>query len=486
MSAKTRRDHAVELEDVAGNIIKPHTSLYNVLITCAVTLGSINYGYSSAVIAGALALPSFNELFLAVNTSPRVGAVLGIFLGGGFIGAILQQPISDRYGRRFGLGSGACFIIVGISLQAGAVNFPMFLVGRLIAGIGTAICITVSPITGYLLASLGSLGFSFMTAKIQWRINFIIALGVAILLLLLLIFVVPESPRWLVAQGRFDEAKRTLDRLHVNKHDPQGLVAKAELYQIKVQCAADKELPRGFIHIFRTPSLRKRAFCTILVWFGSMGTGVLVIANLTPLVFAGLGESSTVQLGLSAAWYAICIICSFAGGLAVDRFGRRNFLVIGCVGCLLSLTIEAAMQAKYIGTTNTSGLTAGVVFFFIFAIFYNAFYDAGSFVYTAEIWPTHLRGEGVTIAMCTLYAFAIAYNSPASLALSTIGWKYYLVFICVSVVSSICIQFYLPETAGLTLEEIGELFGETAQVHFRDIHLEQVQSEELGGESIVK
>ena len=225
----------------------------------------------------------------------------------------------------------------------------MFLVGRLIAGIGTSICITVSPMfiselapahsrgwlvsfhvaglnTGYLLASLGSLGFSFMTAKIQWRINFIIALAVAILLLLLLIFVVPESPRWLVAQGRFDEAKRVLERLHINKHDPQGLVAKAELYQIRAQCAADKELPRGFIHIFRTPSLRKRAFCTILVWFGSMGTGVLVIANLTPLLFAGLGESATVQLGLSAAWYAICIVCSFAGGLAVDRFGRRNFL----------------------------------------------------------------------------------------------------------------------------------------------------------------
>ena len=160
--------------------------------------------------------------------------------------------------------------------------------------------------------------------------------------------------------------------------------------------------------------------------------------------------------------------------------------VIGCVGCLVSLSVEAAMQALYIGTTNKAGLSAGVFFFFLFAVFYDCFYDAGSFVYTAEIWPTHLRSEGVTIAMCTLYAFAIAYNSPASLALSTIGWKYYLVFICVSVVSSICIQLYLPETAGVALEEIGELFGETAQVHFRDIHIEEVQSEELGGGSTEK
>ena len=144
------------------------------------------------------------------------------------------------------------------------------------------------------------------------------------------------------------------------------------------------------------------------------------------------------------------------------------------------------MQAKYLGTTNKGGLSAGVFFFFVFAVFYNAFYDAGSFVYTAEIWPTHLRGEGVTIAMITFYCFAIAYNSPASLALATIKWKYYLIFVIVSVVSAICIQFYLPETTGLTLEEIGEQFGETAQIHFRDIHLDEIQPEELTDQNTEK
>ena len=97
MSAKPARQNAVELEDVDGNIIRPYTSAYtvwvryvscqipmvllltNILqITFAVTLGAINYGYASAVIAGALALPSFNELFLSVNTSPRIGAILGM------------------------------------------------------------------------------------------------------------------------------------------------------------------------------------------------------------------------------------------------------------------------------------------------------------------------------------------------------------------------------------------------------------------------
>jgi len=143
------------------------------------------------------------------------------------------------------------------------------------------------------------------------------------------------------------------------------------------------------------------------------------------------------------------------------------------------------MQAEYIGTTNKSGLSAGVAFFFLFAVVYNMFYDAGSFVYTAEIWPSHLRSEGVTIAMVTFYCFAIAYNSPASVALSNIGWRYYLVFICVTTVSTTVMWFYLPETSGLTLEEIGERFGETPQVHFREIDVDAIEGQKAATESSV-
>lgn len=137
------------------------------------------------------------------------------------------------------------------------------------------------------------------------------------------------------------------------------------------------------------------------------------------------------------------------------------------------------MQAEYLGTKNKPGIRAAVSFFFLFAVAYNMFYDAGSFVYTAEIWPSHLRSEGVTIAMVTFYLFAIAYNVPASQALAQIGWKYYLVFVVITTVSTTIMWFYIPETAGLTLEEIGEKFGETAQVHFLDIDIQAVGNKDL-------
>jgi MFS family permease len=256
------------------------------------------------------------------------------------------------------MGSGACFVILGGALQAGAVTFPMFVVARCLTGIGSAISFTVTPMfiselapahsrgflvslhvvgmnAGYIISGFASLGFSYMTDEIQWRLSFIINAVVGILLLLALFFV-PESPRWLITKGRFEEAKCTLDRLHINKYDLQGFNARAELYQIKAQVQADKDLPRGYLHILRTPTLRKRAYCTILVWFTSMGTGVLVISFFTPLLFAGLGYGSKEQFGLSIAYFALCAVSAFLGGLAVDRVGRRIY----CGTVLLFLNVE--------------------------------------------------------------------------------------------------------------------------------------------------
>ena len=151
---------------------------------------------------------------------------------------------------------------------------------------------------------------------------------------------------------------------------------------------------------------------------------------------------------------------------------------MGGATCVLCLALEAAMQARFLSTNNKSGLAAGVAFFYFFAYCYNFFYDAGSFVYTAEIWPSHLRSEGTTIAMVTFYTMAIAYNTPASLAFASIGWKYYLVFVVIATLSTVVLYLVLPETAGLTLEELGMRFGEVPVVKFEDINIDALEGEE--------
>jgi hypothetical protein len=121
--------------------------------------------------------------------------------------------------------------------------------------------------------------------------------------------------------------------------------------------------------------------------------------------------------------------------------------VIGGYLCSIALIIEAVLQKFYLGTSYLPGLNAAVAFFFIFILFYGSTVDCAAYVYVSEIWPTHLRSQGGTIAFVSYYLCAMAYNSPASLAFGTIGWKYYLVFIIVCVLSTTVILFYFPEVS---------------------------------------
>lgn len=224
----------------------------------------------------------------------------------------------------------------------------MFIVGRIIAGIAGGMTISNCPVYmseisppqtrgflvglqgvcivwAYIISSALALGFSFVTYDYQWRLNYIVHCFVS-LLLLASVFFLPESPRWLAEQGRFEEASTILQRLHRTKADPEGKVAHAEMIQIKAQVELERSLPRGYLHILRTPSLRKRFICTALVWTMGQSTGINVIATLTPTLFASLGFDTTLQLGLSIVWTACLQVGCTINVLLLDRVGRKSLL----------------------------------------------------------------------------------------------------------------------------------------------------------------
>jgi MFS family permease len=224
----------------------------------------------------------------------------------------------------------------------------MFITARIICGIGAGIVLTncpvymseVSPahtrgmlvgshaitiVYAYIISGCVALGFHYVNTPYQWRLQFVV-LGFFSLVLLVSLFFIPESPRWLVEQERYEEAWQVLERLHRGKNDPYALLAQAEMTQIKAQVNVERSLPRGYIYIFRTPNLRKRAFCSILVWIVGQSTGILVIANLTPLLFGGLGYGTTLQLGLSVVWTVCALIGCFINAAIMDKVGRVKLL----------------------------------------------------------------------------------------------------------------------------------------------------------------
>jgi len=270
------------------------------------------------------------------------------FFGCALIGAIIQAPISNKWGRKSATFTAGVLLTISGAIQAGSVNIAMFLVGRYIGGIGCGMVMSNTPVymseiapantrgllvglqgncivMGYIMSAAAALGFHFVDHDYSWRLNFIVATGVAMMLVLSLIML-PESPRWLVEKGRKEEAAKILERIHRSRDDPDALYAHAELVQIAAQVEIERNLPSGYMHIIRTPSLRKRMICTLLVWSMGLSTGITVLANLTPTLFGALGYGTLLQLGLSVVWVVCLFLGCFVNIYLMDRVGRVKLL----------------------------------------------------------------------------------------------------------------------------------------------------------------
>jgi len=263
-----------------------------------------------------------------------------------------------------------------------------------------------------------------------------------------------------------------MESLHRTKKDPTAGLARAEMLQIVAQVNVEKSLHHSYWYILSNAHLRKRAYCSILTFAMVQSSGLLVIFNLMPLLFAALGFDSVLQLGLSIIWFVVGAMGASVNALIVDQVGRVKLLALG--GYLLAavLSIECALQKFYLGSNYKPGESAAVAFFFIFIACYSTSVDCVVYVYNAEIWPTHLRSKGVTFGLGSYFLFGIAYNSPAAQAFNLIGWKYYLVFICMTAVTTTLITFTFPETKGLTLEDVNRKFGDTVEIDLRDAMVE--------------
>ncbi|KAK4909911.1 hypothetical protein LTR28_000108 [Elasticomyces elasticus] len=114
---------------------------------------------------------------------------------------------------------------------------------------------------------------------------------------------------------------------------------------------------------------------------------------------------------------------------------------------------------------------------FLFVTFYGFGIDVSSYVYCSEIFPTHIRSKGVGWSVSGLFLMTTIYTTAAGPAFNTIGWRFYLVFIIVTSLMLPFVVFYFPETKGLSLEEVGALFGDELAMDVT--HLSEKEREEL-------
>jgi hypothetical protein len=192
-------------------------------------------------------------------------------------------------------------------------------------------------------------------------------------------------------KGRYEEAEKHLLKLHTPEE------AVIEIAQIKRQIEIDKTLRNSWWSMFAKPSYRKRTLYGCGTTAAIQFSGILVVNNYGPTIYASLGYDTNLQLIYASAWLTLAWGCGCLALLFVDRMPRPKFIAIGLWGCMLFLILEAALVANFGGSTNKAALRAAVAMFFCYVIFYEICLDGTQFVYLGELFPNHLRAKGMAL-----------------------------------------------------------------------------------------
>jgi SP family arabinose:H+ symporter-like MFS transporter len=445
------------------------------LICFVASLGGVLFGFDTAVISGTF---SFVESYFLLNKI-QVGWFTSSALVGAIAGAAISGTLSDKYGRTPILILAAILFFISAFGSTIPPNFMMLICARLIGGIGVGMASVLAPmyisevappkirgrlvalyqlsiVIGILLAyfsnwilleiSQGSyevFGRSGLLHKIiiaeVWRAMF----GSEMLpsgLFIILLFLIPESPRWLINNGYSEKGYTVLSRI-------SGLtVAKNELNQIQ-QAASEV---KGKVKELFKPGLRLSLIVGVgLSVFGQF-TGVNIIVYYGPTILENAGFQLDSALQFQVAIGIINLLFTIIALWKIDSWGRRPLLIWGMAAVFISLLI--------ITIQFSTGQTSGIWILVMLCIYMASLaisINAVIWVLIGEIFPTRIRGLAMSLATFVNWGtnFLTALIFPWYVA--TIGMNAgFFTFASMSLLATIFFYKYVPETRGKSLEEI--------------------------------
>ncbi|OJJ43190.1 hypothetical protein ASPZODRAFT_146210 [Penicilliopsis zonata CBS 506.65] len=457
--------------------------LYQFLVALFAAFGSFLYGYDLGVIASVVASDSFVDKFVDKHSAVS-GTVVALFTAGAFFGAF-GAGYTDPLGRRKTLALGSVLFIVGGALQTGAVDIGMLYFARLLAGFGIGILVETVPmfqaeiahasIRGILgslqqtMLGIGSLAASWIGYgceyhwantgdSIQWRLPLALQLVPAIGLASC-IFFFPESPRWLIDHDRHEEGLRNLATLHANGVVNDAYVL-AEYEIIKRQIEEEHTYgAKSYKELFANRSNTRRIVIACACQASAQMTGVSAIQYFSPAIFAQIGISTSRTLLYQGINSIIGELAQFIFFFLIDRVGRRPLQIGGNIMCGVAFLIGAALMAKY--PTSSANDSAHWAFIVSSTWLFNFCFCASgtmSWIIPAEIFNTATRAKGISLSTMVSFAFNTMIAEVTPIALDRIGWRYYILFIVCDFGNALFFYLFLPETKGITLEVMNDLF----------------------------
>ncbi|KAI5997230.1 hypothetical protein F5J12DRAFT_746075 [Pisolithus orientalis] len=295
---------------------------------------------------------------------------------------------------------------------------------------------------------------------LNWRLMLASA-GVPGLIACLQVFFAPESPRWLIGKGRYEDAFNELCRLRSSR-----LQAARDLYYIHVLIEAENEIKKGrnyIVKMFAIPRNRNAAIASWIVMFGQQFCGINVITYYSSNIFSQSGFSDASALVATAGFGALNWIFALSAVFTIDRFGRRNLLLftIPCMAACLLMTGFSFWDTLREG--RIGGVVTGI---YLFTICYSLGAGSVPLTYSAEVFPLYIRNIGMSFATAVkwFWNFVLSVTWP-SLFLEfkpqgAFGW-----YAAWCVVLWFLVLFFVRETKSMTLEELDQVFSVPNRVH---------------------
>ncbi|KAF9871048.1 sugar transporter [Colletotrichum karsti] len=465
---------------------KSHLIKLNFCIVSFMLFTSSN-GFDGSVMNGFLALPQWKN-FMDNPTGAWLGFINAVYSLGAVIGYPLTAMLCNRWGRKIGLWLSVLVSLAGTALQTAAPNQVSFIIARLLMGLSQGLSVGAPLLiaenafpthrgiassiynTGWYVGAIVAAWATFGTRNMEGDVSWRIPSGLMALLPLMTVpalFMMDESPRWLVSMDRADEARQNLAKSHCggNMHDP--LVA-FEMAEIEEALQAEKEANdnTSWADLWSTPGNRHRLWISVSLGIFAQWSGNGVVSYYLALILESVGiRSVTDQTLISGCLQIWNLIWSVAAAACVDKVGRKALFMTSGIIMLVSYIIVTGLSGSFATTSNTPTGLAVVPFLFIYFLGYDLALTPLVISYPVEIWTYQMRARG--LAICQMVSLgAIFFNTFINpIALDAIQWKYYFVFVAILVAMLISVWFTYPETRGRTLESIAWLFdGEDANV----------------------
>lgn len=458
------------------NITNSNTKKY--VFACAIfaSLNSVLLGYDVGVMSGAIIFIQEDLKITEVQEEVLVGILSIISL----LGSLAGGKTSDAIGRKWTMAFAAIVFQSGAAIMALAPSFGVLMVGRLFAGVGIGFGVMIAPVYiveisptisrgsltsfpeifinfGILLGYVSNYAFSGLPAHINWRIMLAVGIIPSIFIGFAL-FIIPESPRWLVMKNRIEEARIVL--LKTNESEQEVEERLAEIQLAAGIGNAEKYEEKAVWHelLNASPAVKRMLITGCGIQCFQQVTGIDATVYYSPTIFKDAGIkgnaellAATVAVGFTKTVFILVAI------FLIDKLGRKPLLYVSTIGmtiCLFVLGLTLSLLGDGpVGIKLAILSVCGNVAFFSIGI------GPICWVLSSEIYPLRLRAQASALgAVGSRVSSGLVAMSFLSVSRAiTVGGTFFI-FSAISALSVFFVFKCVPETKGKSLEQIEMLF----------------------------